>query len=235
VLDCAASRYTYSPNTLALQEAMRRDIKPLAVVGVPCQINGVLLQQTSSIQLDMSTWYRDNIALTIGLFCSEAFTHESIEKLAEIVEVAPERIDNINIKGKVVVRLDDGEVRTTSLKRYREWARPACLYCLDYGAENADIGAGGIGLDNWTMTVIRTDAGHEAFQAAIDDGVIETRPLEDEPKGEFLAKKLSDNKRKNRPLPALMPSYQERLDLNYLDPKTFYTKGPGAPPKEETE
>jgi len=33
----------------------------------------------------------------------------------------------------------------------------------------------------------------------------------------------------------LMPTYQERLDLNYLDPKTFYTKGPGAPPKEETE
>ena len=30
VLDCAASRYTYSPNTLALQEAMRRDVKPPA-------------------------------------------------------------------------------------------------------------------------------------------------------------------------------------------------------------
>ncbi len=235
VLDCAASRYTYSPNTLALQEAMRRDVKPLALVGVPCQIDGVLLQQTSSIQLDMSAWYRDNIVLAIGLFCSESFTHESIERLAEIVEVAPERIDNINIKGKVIVRLDDGEILTTSLKRYREWARPACLYCLDYGAENADIGAGGIGLDDWTMTVIRTDAGHEAFQAAIDDGVIETRPLEDEPKGEFLAKTLSANKRKNRPLPAQMPTYQERLDLNYLDPKTFYTKGPGAPPKEDSE
>ena len=105
--------------------------------------------------------------------------------------IAPERIENINIKGKVVVRLDDGEVRSSSLKQYREWARPACLYCLDYGAENADIGAGGIGMDDWTMTVVRTDAGHEALQAAIDDGKIETRPLDVEPKGEFLAKKLS--------------------------------------------
>ena len=233
VLDCVASRYTYSPNTLALQEAMRKDIKPLAVVGVPCQIDGVWLQQTSSIQLEMSQWYRENIALTIGLFCSESFTHESIERLAEIHEVAPERIDNINIKGKVVVRLDDGEVRTSSLKQYREWARPACLYCLDYGAENADIGAGGIGMDDWTMTVVRTEAGHQALQSAIDAGKIETRPLEDEPKGEFLAKKLSADKRKNRPLPAQMPTYQERLALDYLDPKTFYTKGPGAPPKED--
>ena len=233
VLECAASRYTYSPNTLALQEAMRRDVKPLAVVGVPCQIDGVWLQQTSSIQLEMSQWYRENIALTVGLFCSESFTHESIEKLAEIVEVEPHRIENINIKGKVVVRLDDGEIINTSLRKYREWARPACLYCLDYGAENADIGAGGIGMDDWTMTVIRTDAGHEAFQAAIDDGKIETRPLEDEAKGEFLANKLSLDKRKNRPLPAKMPTYQERLALDYLDPKTFYTKGPGAPPKED--
>ena len=134
----------------------------------------------------------------------------------------------------MVVRLDGGEIVNASLKQYREWARPACLYCLDYGAENADIGAGGIGMDDWTMTVIRTDAGHEAFQAAIDDGVIETRPLEDEPKGDFLAKKLSAAKRKNRPLPAQMPTYQERLAMNYLDPKTFYTKGPGAPPEEET-
>ncbi len=30
-----------------------------------------------------------------------------------------------------------------------------------------------------------------------------------------------------------MPTLAEREALNYLDPKTFYTKGPGAPPKEE--
>lgn len=59
VLACAASRYTYSPNTLALQEAMELDVKPLAVVGVPCQIDGVRLQQHSSIRLEMANWYRE--------------------------------------------------------------------------------------------------------------------------------------------------------------------------------
>jgi coenzyme F420 hydrogenase subunit beta len=229
VLSCAASRYTYSPNTLAFQEAMQRDVKPVAVVGVPCQIDGVRLQQNSSIRSAMSSWYRANVALTIGLFCSEAFTHESIAKLGELIGVDAERIENINIKGKVVVRLDDGEVINASLKQYRQWARPACLYCLDYSAEHADIGAGGIGLDGWTYTLIRTEAGHRAFQAAVDDGWIETRPLEDEPRGEFLLNKLSADKKLNRPLPAQMPTLQEREALGYIDPKTYYTKGPGAP------
>jgi len=229
VLACAGSRYTYSPNTLALLQAMRDDVRPLAVVGVPCQVDGVRLQQNSSIRLEVADWYRDNISLVVGLFCSEAFTHESIAKLGEMIEVPPERIENINIKGKVVVRLDDGEVVTASLKKYREFARPACLYCLDYGAENADIAAGGIGLDNWTLTLIRTEAGHRAFQAAVDDGWIETRPLSDEPRGEELLHKLSAAKKRNRPLPAQMPTIQEREKLGWLDPKTFYTKGPGAP------
>jgi coenzyme F420 hydrogenase subunit beta len=235
VLACAASRYTYSPNTIALQDAMRRDIRPLAVVGVPCQVDGVRLQQNSSIRLEMANWYRANISLVVGLFCSEAFTHESIAKLGEMIDVAPERIDNINIKGKVVVRLDDGEVRTASLRKYRDFARPACLYCLDYGAENSDLAAGGIGLDGWTFTLVRTEEGHRAFQAAIDDGWLETRPLADEPRGEFLLDKLSADKKKHRPLPAQMPTFQEREALEWLDPKTFYTKGPGAPPPEDDD
>ncbi|MBC8239337.1 MAG: Coenzyme F420 hydrogenase/dehydrogenase, beta subunit C-terminal domain [Alphaproteobacteria bacterium] len=233
VLSCAASRYTYSPNTLALQEAMRENLGPLAVVGVPCQVDGVRLQQHSSIRLEMSNWYRDNISLVFGLFCSESFTHESIGKLGEILEVDPKRIQNINIKGKVVVRLDDGEVKTVSLKKYREFARPACLYCLDYGAENADIGCGGIGLDGWTYTLIRTERGHAAFQAALDAGVLETCPLSEEPRGEFLMDKLSADKKKNRPLPAQMPTLAERKALNCLCPKTFYLTGPGAPPADD--
>ena len=233
VLSCAASRYTYSPNTLALQKAMRENVSPLAVVGVPCQVDGVRLQQNSSIRLEMSTWYRENISLVFGLFCSEAFTHESIEKLGEMIDVDPKSIENINIKGKVIARLDGGETKTVSLKKYRDFARPACLYCLDYGGENADIGAGGIGLDGWTYTLIRTRRGHEAFQAALKDGWIETRPLSDEPRGEFLMNKLSANKKKNRPLPAQMPTHAEREAMGSLCPKTFYTTGPGAPPPDE--
>ena len=232
VLACAGSRYTYSPNTLALQEAMRRDVRPIAVVGVPCQITGLRLQQHSGIRLEMSSWYRRNVGLAIGLFCSESFTHESLDRLAEILEVERRSIRNLNIKGKLVVRLDGGEVRTASLKRYREWARPACLYCLDYAAELSDLSAGGIGIDGWTFVLVRTERGHAALQAAIDDGRLETRPLEDEPRGQALLEKLAADKKRNRPLPAQMPSLAERVALGHIDPKTFYTSGPGAPPSD---
>lgn len=229
VLNCAASRYTYSPNTLAFQEAIQQKVSPVAVVGVPCQVDGVRLQQNSSIRQEMSTWYKENISLVFGLFCSESFTHESLKKLGEILDIDPKTIANINIKGKVIVRTDSGDLHEVSLKKYGEFARPACLYCLDYGAESADIGAGGIGLDGWTYTLIRTKRGHEAFQAAVDAGKIETRPLSDEPRGEFLMKLLSKNKKKNRPLPAQMPTHNEREAKGSLNPKTYYTTGPGAP------
>jgi len=231
LLSCAASRYTYSPNTLALQEAMEQGVAPLAVIGVPCQINGVRLQQHSSIKSEMAAWYRENIKLTIGLACSEAFTHDSLRALGEMLNIDPGRIDNINIKGKVVVRLDHpgGEILNVPLSRYRDFARPACLYCTDYSAETADIGAGGIGIDGWTCTWVRTDAGHEALQSAIADGWLESRPIEDEPRGYSLMRKLSIAKKKNRPHPAQMPTLQEREAQGYLDPKTYYSKGPGAP------
>ena len=152
-----------------------------------------------------------------------------------MLEIDPARIDNINIKGKVVVRLDDqdGEILEIPLSTYRKWARPACLYCTDYSAETTDIGAGGIGIDGWTCTWVRTEAGHEALQAAIADGCLETRPIEDEMRGYVLTRKLSLVKKKNRPHPAKMPTLPEREAMGYLDPKTFYTKGPGAPPPEE--
>ncbi|MBI4171825.1 MAG: Coenzyme F420 hydrogenase/dehydrogenase, beta subunit C-terminal domain, partial [Actinobacteria bacterium] len=110
IVSCSRSRYTYSPNTLAFREAMRRGIRPIAVVGVPCQVTGLRMQQNSSIPGSMARWYRSNVAVTIGLFCSESFTHESIGRLAESIAVPAEQIKKINIKGKVVVELDDGRV-----------------------------------------------------------------------------------------------------------------------------
>ncbi len=235
VLACAASRYTYSPNTVALQEAMKRDVKPIAVVGVPCQVDGTRLQQHSGIRLEMANWYRNNVALVMGLYCSEAFTHESLDKLGEMIEEPRSRIENINIKGKVVVRLDDGEIKTVSLKKYQAFARPACLYCIDYSAENADISFGGIGLDDWTFTLIRTERGHQAYQFALAAGVIEERPLADEPRGMFLLDRLTVKKKLNRPLPAQMPTLAERIEQGHLDPETYYTTGPGAPPTDPKE
>ena len=221
VIAGARSRYTYQPNTVALVEAMKNDIKPIAVVGVPCQVDGVRQQQYSSIRLDVAKWYQENIKIIIGLYCSESFTEEGIEALAEELEVTKKDIKNINIKGKVVIQLADGREENKSLKAFGKYARPACLYCMDYSADNADIGMGGIGPDGYTFTVIRTEAGHEAWQKLLKTGWVETIPLEDQPKAVSILARLSKYKR-NRPLPALMPSLDERIEIGNLDPKNFY-------------
>jgi coenzyme F420 hydrogenase subunit beta len=223
IMACAGSRYTFSPNTLALKEAMEQGVAPIAVVGVPCQVNGVRQQQHSTIRMEINRWYRTNIPLVIGLFCSEAFTHESVEALGERFDVAPSAIENINIKGKVIVRIDGQETQTLSLKQFRKYARPACLYCTDYAADLADIGVGGIGRDDWTYVVVRTEAGHKALQACIDAGRLETAEVSDFPKSKALLARLSQEKA-NRPLPALMPTLQEREATGDLDPKEFGKK-----------
>ena len=221
VIASARSRYSYQPNTLVLVEAMKRGIAPLAVVGVPCQVDGVRQQQFSSIRLDVAEWYRQNIGLVIGLFCSEAFTEKGMDSLADDLGVSKRDVSNINIKGRLEIKLRDGREETRSLKAFGKYARPACLYCMDYAADNADIGLGGIGLNGWTFTVIRTEAGHRAWQALLEAGWVETKELSEMPKAKELLSRLSRYKR-NRPLPALMPTHLEREQIGNLDPKHYY-------------
>lgn len=221
ILACSGSRYTYSPNTVALREAMERDIKPIAVVGVPCQVDGVRQQQYSSIRLEIAKWYQKNVPLVIGLFCSESFTHEHITLMAEHLNVEPKDIVNVNVKGKVIIALSDGREEIMPLKDFHPYARPACLYCLDYSADNSDIGVGGIGLQGWTFVAVRTEKGHQYFQAAVDDDLFEIMPVDSVPRAKSLLIKLSNLKR-NKPLPALMPTLQERIEIGNISPKTFY-------------
>ncbi|MDP6605247.1 MAG: Coenzyme F420 hydrogenase/dehydrogenase, beta subunit C-terminal domain [Dehalococcoidia bacterium] len=212
VLATSGSRYTYSPNTLAFQQAMAEDVRPLAVVGVPCQVDGVRLQQYSGLRMELNRWYRSNVALVIGLFCSESFTHDSVSAIGDRFGVTRQEIRRINIKGKVVVDITDGRTESMSLKKFRGFARPACHYCKDYGADQSDIAVGGLGLDDWSYVVVRTEAGHEAFQRLLDNGAVETRPVSDAPKSRPLLIRLSETKREGA-LPAQLAPH---LDIDGL-------------------
>ncbi|NIP29851.1 MAG: hypothetical protein GTO02_06295 [Candidatus Dadabacteria bacterium] len=211
---------------------MENDIKPIAVVGVPCQVDGVRQQQYSSIRLEIAKWYQKNVPLVIGLFCSESFTHEHISFIAEHLNVEPQDIINVNVKGKVIIELKDGREEIMPLKDFHPFARPACLYCLDYAADNSDIGVGGIGLSGWTFVAVRTEKGHKFFQAAVDDDLFEIMPVDSVPKAKSLLIRLSNMKR-NKPFPALMPTLNERIEMGNTNPKTFYKDY--KPPEKEDE
>ena len=196
VLRAAGSRYTYSANTLALDEANELGLKDLAMVGMSCQ---------SSIAPVM--WHRKigkiskPIKFNIGLLCSKTFDDAIFEELFETKYGIPkQRITKMNIKGVFQLWTDDGGYHEIPLKECHAWTREGCNHCPDFAAEHADISTGGIGENaNWTLTIVRTDLGREVISRMIDAGLIEAKPGDEDPGAIALMHKLAEKSRKRWP------------------------------------
>jgi coenzyme F420 hydrogenase subunit beta len=197
VLECAGTRYTYSPNLLAYGEGIKRKKKALALVGTPCQIQALRRMQAARLMKFVGP-----LKLAFGLMCTEAFTYEGLMegKIQRGLGLDLREIKKINIKGKVLVATKSGEVKTIPLPEAKQHARAACSPCWDFSAELADISVGGLGLEAWTFCIIRTEAGRSLFERAIKEGVLRTRPVEEEPRSLDLLVKLSNRKSKKRVL-----------------------------------
>ena len=196
VLAGAGSRYTYSANTLALDEAKERGISRLAMVGMSCQ---------SSIFPTM--WSRKigkvskPVVFNIGLLCSKTFDDSIFEELFETkYRIAKSDIVKMNIKGVFQIWTRDGGYHEVNLKECHDWTREGCNHCPDFAAEHADISTGGIGKDNdWTLTIVRTDVGREVISRMIADGSIIARPGDEDPGAIALLHKLPEKSRARWP------------------------------------
>jgi len=193
VLECAGTRYTYSPNLLVLQEAVKLKKKSLAFVGTPCQIQAV--RKVEAVPLKK---YSSMLRFTIGLMCTESFTYEGLiqKHIQQKLGVNLREIKKINIKGKVLVTTNSGEIKAIPLAEAKQYTRKGCVPCTDFSAELADISTGGLGLSDWTFTLIRTQSGEEIFESAQKAGALRTRPVEEERAALDLLVKLSKRKRK---------------------------------------
>ena len=191
VLECAGTRYTYSPNILAFQEGLNQDRKSLAFVGLPCQIQA--LRKIEGTLLG----YNNPLQLTIGLLCTESFTYEGLmEKYIQgKLGIDLHDVKKINIKAKVLVTTKSGEVKVIPLKEAKQYTRKSCTICTDFSAELADISVGGLGLNGWTFTILRTKKGEELFGGAVGKGFLKTRPVEEEKRAFDLLLRLSKRKR----------------------------------------
>jgi coenzyme F420 hydrogenase subunit beta len=193
ILECAGTKYSYSPNILTLTEALKQKKTSIAFVGTPCQIRAIRKIQASGLKK-----YSASLKFLIGLMCSECFTYEGLMKkhIRETLGVNLSAIKKMNIKGKMLITTES-EVKAIPLTDVKQYVRKSCRFCDDFSSELADISIGGLGLDGWTFGVIRTKEGQEVFETAEKAGVLETRPIE---KGEFalsLLLKLSAKKRKS--------------------------------------
>jgi len=191
LLRCSGTRYTYSPNLLAFRSGVQNKVGKMAFVGTPCQICAI-----RRIQMVPIKKYADALKFTIGLFCSESFVYDGLVRglLQGKLNVKLEDIARINIKGKFLIKMKDGQVRAVSLKDVKEYACGFCDTCPDFSAELADISVGGLGLEGWTLIIVRTEIGDEILRSVEAKKMLEIKPLEDNKIMELLVK-MSKRKR----------------------------------------
>jgi coenzyme F420 hydrogenase subunit beta len=219
VVAAAGSWYTYCANPLAIAEARERGLERVAFVGVPCQTTPVAKWRHTARADWMAEPVRpprhaerqarhldergERIALSIGLLCSEVFTFDLMtEVVAGELAIPLEEVANFNVKGEVLIKKRDGELVRLPLVEAQTYARPECQHCDDFSAELADISAGGVGSDGWTIVITRTASGQAAWDALVADGWVETMPIESHERSLKILKRLARKQRERVPVPA---------------------------------
>jgi coenzyme F420 hydrogenase subunit beta len=200
VLATAGSRYTYSANPLAYPEAVEAGAEKIALVGMSCQASAPAMMKSRK-----AGKVARRLSLSIGLLCSKTFDDAIFEDLFEAkYGLTRAAIKKINIKGVFQIWTHDGGYHEVSLKEGHAWTREGCKQCPDFAAEHADISTGGIGaFSDWTLTIVRTDQGREIMAGMLADGVIETRPGDDDPGAIELLHKLARVSRRRWPATAV--------------------------------
>ncbi|GAC1319690.1 MAG: hypothetical protein NVSMB12_19080 [Acidimicrobiales bacterium] len=196
ILAAAGSRYTYSSNPMAYADAIAGGAEKIALVGMGCQTSSPAVMTARR-----AGKVARKFALNIGLLCSKTFDDAIFDELFFAkYGLRKEDMVKMNIKGVFQIWMRNGDYHEINLKECHAWTRDGCKSCPDFAAEHADISTGGIGAFNdWTLTLVRTDLGREIMDGMLRDGVIETRPGDDDPGAIALLRKLSRVSRKRWP------------------------------------
>lgn len=237
----ASSWYTYCPNDLALEDAEKRGLKQVAFVGVPCQItpirkiqqadpgfltNGRKKPQHIERQTKFLKGYGEIVTMTVGLLCTEVFTYEGlmVDKIQNEMGIPLRDIKKFNVKGKVLVYKQDGDVVDMSLHKAQEYARPECHHCGDFTAELADISCGGVACMDWTITILRTEKGEALFDDMVRRGLVETRSMDEFENSMKVMLRLAKKQRDRVPVPPGRPVRYVRPDGHPIVPADPATK-----------
>jgi len=216
LIAAAGSRYTYSPTSLLLSDALEAGATRLGMVSVPCQTAiPAVCEGRGARKLAR------RFALTIGLLCCETYDEAIYDDLV-YAEYGVERaaITKADIKGKLLLwTAEDGgkadvEIPLTECAPYR---RSGCAHCPDFTAQHADISLGGIGKHpNATVAFVRSELASQLVRAMEKDGWITVRDaVTDDPAALRLITRLAAKQRQrwtaspaasqSHPEPGLLP------------------------------
>ncbi len=201
IIKAQKSKYVTFPSLASVNLIRKNQINSFAYVGTPCQITG--LKYLINQRLD-GLYHRARYI--VGLFCMESFMPQPL------TEIFKKRTGGLDYAEATRVDIDKGRLvihhpgrpekpYRIRLRHFEEAMRSGCQSCVDLTAEDADISVGNVGAKKkHTVVVIRTRAGEELFNKAIEKGYIAVEAMEDK---EFqLILNLNRMKKKDRALPA---------------------------------
>lgn len=173
IITTAGSRYNWwVPTLAALKEAIiTRKYSKIAVVATPCAAQA--LRRMKESDNDLVRPFGNAIRVIIGLFCTETFDYEKLihGKLKTELDIESWNIKGFDVKGKLEIRMNDGTVKSVSLKEIEGCIRPGCLHCTDFTAVDSDISAGSVGSgEGLTTLIIRNDEGMGFVDSAVRNG-----------------------------------------------------------------
>ncbi len=141
----------------------------LAVVGTPCEVQGLRAMQlrpwpTGAHRIDA-------VSLSIALFCTKSFDYTAlvVGELERTRGIAPDEIARIDVtRGRFIV--DDTSGRRVVDEPVREFlgaALKGCNECADFAGRAADLSVGSVGsADGWTTVLVRTPRGRAMLDVA---------------------------------------------------------------------
>ena len=179
VIANAGTKYSISPMLSALKDATRQyGLEKVGIVTTPCQTQGLRKAQA----YPFTRFVADKIKLIIGIYCMENFPMASLDTFATAKLGFDKLTDATKMdigKGKFWLT-KDGEDSGLAIKETHGYEQAGCNICRDYVAEWADVSTGSVGSPNgWSTVLTRTDDGESIFKAAVDAGLIETKPMDE--------------------------------------------------------
>ena len=172
--EITASAGSYYNQTMALAELdlSRYDLPPkprIAVVGTPCEIQGIRGMQAR--RWPTGAHRIDAVVLTIALLCTKSFDYRGL--MLELLEadrgIDISRVSKVDvIRGRMIVEYRDGEVAVDEpIKNFHGAALKGCDECADFLGRSADLSVGSVGsIDGWSSVLVRTERGHRALDNA---------------------------------------------------------------------
>lgn len=168
-----------SPTLSLIGDAINKGFVDIAVVGTPCQIQGLRKLQNHP-HFDFEAY--DLVSLAIGTFCFGTFYNKMLDEIFNEYDINTNEIQKIeHDRNKFNLKVSaNSSVKEIPLNYlYDKSIRNACFSCSDYTASFADISIGDVGSEaDWKTAIIRTKRGKQILDLAISKGILEEKPLE---------------------------------------------------------